>query len=103
MDKISIHTLLTECDLMPFVLRGVHGKFQSTHSLRSVTQHGVGRNREVIISIHTLLTECDMEGVDPDQLTFDISIHTLLTECDALYKSSGCLYPDFNPHTPYGV
>ena len=122
--RISIHTLLTECDdtckgfvssrkdFNPHTPYGVwhaiifglklDDLFQSTHSLRSVTMPRSKFDVIFPISIHTLLTECDPSYL----LGFDaniISIHTLLTECDGAAVAWFSVAYNFNPHTPYGV
>ena len=76
---VSIHALLTECDLNLTETRQ-KAAFQSTHSLRSATAVSTYENALDEVSIHALLTECDLPGRKKKTTT----------------KS-------FNPRTPYGV
>ena len=100
--RVSIHALLTECDLTnnerttkrnsfnprtPYGVRrwtpcSVTGstRFQSTHSLRSATATRAAPGS----------TPC-------------VSIHALLTECDPTAGKRGAGTESFNPRTPYGV
>ncbi len=99
---VSIHALLTECDLRclgrtsgrrcfnprtPYGVRPtVSGSdqwsamFQSTHSLRSATI-----------------------GVEAEDMAEEVSIHALLTECDPPTSPLTASSSSFNPRTPYGV
>ena len=100
-------------------------KFQSTHSLRSATQHNPNQKEQDNVSIHALLAECDTSWRElPAQRA--VSIHALLAECDlaivlihnpkGLFQSTHSLrsatrtslqasHPQkgFNPRTPCGV
>ena len=123
--RISIHTLLTECDSRFFTLIQSRRKFQSTHSLRSVTgrwrmlmrrcmyfnphtPYGVWQAISVTIwysiafqSTHSLRSVTHTIIINSHLII--ISIHTLLTECDDTCKGFVSSRKDFNPHTPYGV
>ncbi len=77
---VSIHALLTECDLNLTETRQ-KAAFQSTHSLRSATAVSTYENALDEVSIHALLTECD-GGQQLNRTKVPVSIHALLTECD---------------------
>ena len=84
--------------------------FQSTHSLRSATQHGKPPLRASPVSIHALLAECDpvfrllvpgKKGFNPRtpcgvrqvivngvKEGVEVSIHALLAECDQPWITS---------------
>ena len=101
-EKVSIHALLAECDLLrrrggrhqhgfnPRTPCGVRRKaelgntrleaFQSTHSLRSATVSALALWRVAGVSIHALLAECDLYPG---------------------FGNPGCR--SFNPRTPCGV
>ena len=120
---ISIHTFLAEGDFDPsspskpyahfnphlpcgrWLLTGAFGgimlKFQSTPSLRKVTQDYKDITGYTDISIHTFLAEGDCCGLQVMQAE-EISIHTFLAEGDQynLFLSSYLKY--FNPHLPCG-
>ena len=100
--NVSIHALLAECDVIlstssfkcfgfnPRTPCGVRHfishkgvlfkKFQSTHSLRSVTEKILSVLLQIQVSIHALLAECDKLGIDIPRLDMG-----------------------FNPRTPCGV
>ena len=144
---VSIHALLAECDFFfrrkrasdrsgfnprtpcgvrrnpPVKLPG-HGKFQSTHSLRSATcEPGTAETLEEFqsthslrsatdstfctrpvsgVSIHALLAECDNKH-RREESDKEVSIHALLAECDDLRPAFRASYFRFNPRTPCGV
>ncbi len=77
---VSIHALLAECDWHRGALREFEIEFQSTHSLRSATEHHIR-----------------MLPIEP------VSIHALLAECDPLSFQSLAWGVGFNPRTPCGV
>ena len=58
--KISIHTFLTEGDLLQPVYLIPSKRFQSTPSSRKVTQYLCDYYEADVISIHTFLTEGDL-------------------------------------------
>ena len=78
--RVSIHALLTECDIEAEQPVG----FVSSFNPR--TPYGV---RHSVVS-----AVCSKVAV---------SIHALLTECDRCFGRNHCIPQSFNPRTPYGV
>ena len=113
---VSIHALLAECDSTPRKALTCADRFQSTHSLRSATDHGKRSLRPlqsfnprtpcgvrlfgftcfrlgIIVSIHALLAECDCWSSGTVRPA-GVSIHALLAECD---KRMTFTTPDMSP------
>ena len=121
---VSIHALLAECDsqhvsylriiqcfnprtpcgvrLNPEKIRRSIKPFQSTHSLRSATNHERHIRITYQVSIHALLAECDNQ-IERKSRKTKVSIHALLAECDVGKRLLSCLPSCFNPRTPCGV
>ena len=99
--RISIHTFLAEGDTLSRFSPLMSVAFQSTPSLRKVTEVLQEKGIELIISIHTFLAEGDPVNVF-HVLFLLISIHTFLAEGDLDQPETKACYCYFNPHLPCG-
>ena len=79
--SISIHALLAESDLKPYVSGADEAGFLSTLSLRRATRFRAQARKRHKISIHALLAESDASGQILGHF-LSISIHALLAESD---------------------
>ena len=99
---ISIHALLTESDLSPWIPCGTPIKFQSTLSSRRATGCAVLKLGLDISFQSTLSSRRATEDIRPDAGLRGISIHRLLTESDPIKLLLRRRYPHFNPRSPHG-
>ena len=99
--RISIHTFLAEGDTLSRFSPLMSVAFQSTPSLRKVTENTGYVITSRVISIHTFLAEGDVCSRS-DRPIFPISIHTFLAEGDGGLAGKGNWVNYFNPHLPCG-
>ena len=94
MDKdifdISIHTLCEEGDNIVSLIFYPIIIFQSTPSVKRVTNSKNSSGKPIRISIHTLCEEGDVNYFNVSQGHIDISIHTLCEEGDQDFLN--CFY-----------